>query len=134
MFFVFHIALIPVSYAGTGEFNEIWLLTRDHILDGVLDPTKEKDEVELAMRLNSHHNKLSGEYTEIKNDSVFTGETYTARGTTLIVLFQYGRKFYAIHNGLKVGAGAINCGGVARNDVYLTPLIIDQINKNPMYL
>lgn len=103
LFFIFHTALIPVSYAGTGDFNEIWLLTRDHILDGVLDPTKQKDEVELAMRLNSHHNKLSGEYAEIKNDSIFTGETYTARGTTLIILFQYGRKFYAIHNGYKVG-------------------------------
>ena len=95
-------ATISVSYAGSGEFNGIWLMTRDHILNGVLDPTKTKDEVKLAIRLNSHHNKFSGKYTEFKNDSLFTGETYSARGTTLIVFFQYDEAFYVIHNGLKV--------------------------------
>ena len=105
-FFVFIICLfniIPVTYAGSGEFNGTWLLTRDHIHDGVVDATKKGDEVELVMHLNSHFNKLTGNYTEIKNDSVFTGETYTSRGTTLIILFQYGKTFYAIHNGRKVG-------------------------------
>ncbi|MDO9267216.1 MAG: hypothetical protein Q7U00_09065, partial [Sulfurimonas sp.] len=78
------------------------LLTRDHVLDGKLDPTEKNDEVGLAMRLNSHHNKFSGEYAEIKNDSVFVGETYTARGTTILLLFQYGKTFYVIHNGQKI--------------------------------
>ena len=102
-FFMLLLAFTPVSFAGSGEFNDIWLLTRDHILDGKLDPTKKSDEMELAIRLNSHNNKFSGEYKEIKNDSVFIGESYTARGTTLIVLFQYDKAFYVIHNGHKVG-------------------------------
>jgi hypothetical protein len=102
LIFIFLINIIPVSHAGSGEFNGIWLLTRDHILDGILDPTKNTDEVELAIRFNSHHNHLVGEYTNIENDSVFTGETYTARGTTLIVLFQHDKSFYVIHNGHKV--------------------------------
>lgn len=101
-FFMFLLAYNPISYAGSGEFNDIWLLTRDHVLDGKLDPTEKNDEVGLAMRLNSHHNKFSGEYAEIKNDSVFVGETYTARGTTILLLFQYGKTFYVIHNGQKV--------------------------------
>lgn len=100
---MFFLAYNQISYAGSGEFNDIWLLTRDHILDGKLDPTKKNDEVELAMHLNSHHNKFSGEYSEIKNDSMFVGETYTARGTTILLLFQYGKTFYVIHNGQKIG-------------------------------
>lgn len=101
-FFMFLLAYNPISYAGSGEFNDIWLLTRDHVLDGKLNPTEKNDEVGLAIRLNSHHNKFSGEYAEIKNDSVFTGETYTARGTTILLLFQYGKTFYVIHNGQKI--------------------------------
>jgi len=46
-----------------------------------------------------HHNKISGEYTEINNDSIFTGEIYTARENSLITLTQYDKSFYAIHNG-----------------------------------
>jgi hypothetical protein len=103
LFLLFISLSMPFSYAGSGEFNSIWLMTRDHILDGVLDPTKTKDEVKLEIRLNSHHNKFSGEYTKLKNDSLFTGETYSVRGSTLIVFFQYGQEFYVIHNGRKVG-------------------------------
>jgi len=77
-------------------------LTRDHKLDGVLDPSEEKDEVNLAMQLNSHHNKFSGKYTKPSNDSFFTGETYSARDSTMIVFFQYDKKFYAIHTGHKL--------------------------------
>jgi len=103
LFLMFLLTSSPVSLAGSAQFNDIWFLTRDHILDGKLDPTKKRDEVELAIRLNSHNYKFSGEYMEIKNDSVFIGESYTARGATLIVLFQYDKAFYVIHNGRKVG-------------------------------
>ena len=91
------------SYAGSADINGTWLLTRDHTLDGKLDPIRRKDEVKLEIRLNSHHNKFVGEYSRINNDSVFSGETYTARRSTLIVFFQYDESFYVIHNGRKVG-------------------------------
>lgn len=103
LFFMFLLITAQVVFAGSGEFNGIWLLTRDHILDKKLEPTQVGDEVKLEIRLNSHNNKISGEYTEIKNDSVFIGETYTARKTTLIVLYQYDKDFYVIHSGRKVG-------------------------------
>jgi hypothetical protein len=102
-FFLFLFAFVPTTHAGSGEFNDIWLFTRDHVLDGILNPTDKKDEVKLPIRLNSHHNKFSGEYVEIRNDSVFIGETHTARGTTLIVFIQYDETFYAIHVGRKIG-------------------------------
>lgn len=90
---------MPVAFAGSGDFNGIWLLTRDHKLDGRLDPSPKGDEVKLPIRMNSHHNKFSGEYVDTANDSIFNGETYTARNTTLILFFQYDQTFYAIHNG-----------------------------------
>jgi len=95
----------PLSWAGSGGFNGIWLLTRDHKLDGVLAPIPEKDEITLPIRMNSHHNKFSGEYVDTSNDSIFSGETYVARGTTSIVFFQYDQTFYAIHNGRQTGDG-----------------------------
>lgn len=103
LFIMFLLIVAQVAFAGSGEFNGIWLLTRDHILDEKLDPTKPGDEVKLEIQLNSHNNKFSGEYTKIKNDSIFIGETYTARKTTLIVLYQYDKAFYVIHSGHKVG-------------------------------
>lgn len=93
----------PISYAGSGEFNDIWVLTRDHVLDGKLDPTNKDDEVNLSIQLNSHNNKFFGEYLEINNDSLFSGETFSARKTTVILFFQYDKEFYVIHNGHKVG-------------------------------
>ena len=87
------------------DTNVTWLLTRDHILDGVLDATSANDEVELRVELNRQHNRFIGSYTTIMNDSIFSGEIYSARGTTLINFFQYDQTFYVIHIGQEIEIG-----------------------------
>ena len=83
LFTLYILLIFSASHSDARELNDFWLLTRDHILDGILDPTKKNDEIKLVMQLKFHHNKITGEYTDINNDSIFPGEIYTSRETTL---------------------------------------------------
>jgi len=93
--------LISDSFASSQEFSGTWFLSRDHILDGEVKLLK-SDEINLKLEVNSHHNKFSAKYIGLDNDSIFTGETLSARKTTLIHFFQYDDSFYVIHNGHKI--------------------------------
>lgn len=78
----------------SGNFEGTWRFTRDSTLNGVVS-----DDNVFSIAFQSHHNKFVGEYIGLDNDSIFEGETYTERTTTIINFIQYDATFYVVHAG-----------------------------------
>jgi hypothetical protein len=91
--------LSPYSYAGSGEMNGIWNLKRDYLLDGKLQLSRIKSHM---LIFNAHHNRFTGNYVGIDNDSIFYGEILKERITDIIYFIQYDSSYYRVFAGKKV--------------------------------
>ncbi len=85
---------------GSGSLGGVWTLIRDIKLDGVVDPVQI-----LSVRFSAHQTRFVGAFVGIDNDSIFEGETYSARTTTIITFLQYDDTYYAIHSGREIAPG-----------------------------
>lgn len=93
------LTLTAGAYAASGPLSGTYTIVYDKAVDGRIIPA-----ATYKIVFNSHHDKITGHYAGIDNDSIFDGHIYSDRGHTIIEFTQYDATYHAVFAGKMTGA------------------------------